>query len=108
MHSTQESIFTKVRRENPERIVWENQQYFVLNDIRPQAKVHFLVIPKKEVRTLLDMSAQEIGELIETAKLVAKAHFGVPAYQVQINVNAPYQEVFHVHVHVKSNETPDA
>lgn len=104
MHNTSESIFSKVRKEHPDSVVWENEKYFVLKDIEPQAKTHLLVIPKKEVATLSEMPAAELGELMDTANQVAR-EFGIQAYQIQINVNKPYQDIFHVHVHLKSDVT---
>ena len=51
------SLFTKIiNREIPADIVYEDNDVISFNDINPQAPIHILVVPKKEIRTLNDVS----------------------------------------------------
>jgi len=51
------SIFTKIiQREIPADIVYEQEDIIVIKDINPQAKTHLLIIPKKEIPTINDIS----------------------------------------------------
>ena len=47
------TIFTKIiNKEIPADILFENDDILAFRDINPQAPVHFLVIPKKEIQTI--------------------------------------------------------
>jgi histidine triad (HIT) family protein len=70
------SIFTKIiNREIPSEIVYEQDDIIVIKDINPQAKVHLLIIPKKEIPTINDLEEIDreiISEMFFVAKKVAK------------------------------------
>lgn len=70
------SIFTKIiQREIPADIVYEQDNIIVIRDINPQAKTHILIIPKKEIATLNDISEHDdqlMSEMFQVAKKVAK------------------------------------
>ena len=96
--------------------VYEDGGYFAINDIRPQAKTHLLVIPKAHFASLTEMYIEQAsstglssasGEgLLEAATRCAKAAGLAPeGYRLVINSgrNAG-QTVFHVHVHVLGGE----
>ena len=47
------TIFTKIiNKEIPADILYENDSVIAFRDVNPQAPIHFLVIPKKEIPTL--------------------------------------------------------
>ena len=98
---SEQSIFTKVRLGAPEKVLWENEDYFAIKDIHPLSPTHLLLIPKVEQATLEDLSIAEKGELLAVAEKVAH-HFGITEYRLMINVGRPYQEIFHVHAHIMS------
>ncbi len=106
MHETEEkSVFSKIiDRELPSTIRYEDDTYIAIDDIREDAKTHVLVIPKEQVETLGDMSEAELGKLFKRATEIAQELLGDKGYKLVINVKAPYQEVFHVHVHILSDE----
>ena len=89
----------------PVTFVYEDEHMFVLDDINPQAPMHVLVVPKKHVATLNELSAAEdglIGAMVRRAAAIAKekGHDG-PGYRTVFNCNAEAgQTVFHVHLHV--------
>jgi histidine triad (HIT) family protein len=70
------SIFTKIiNREIPADIVYEQENIIVIKDIAPQAKIHLLIIPKKEIPTINDLEETDrdlIAEMFFVAKKVAK------------------------------------
>ena len=69
------SIFTEIiQRKIPADIVYENDNIIVIRDINPQAKTHLLIIPKKEILTLNDITLDDshlMSEIFFVAKKVA-------------------------------------
>ena len=49
-----------IDKEIPADIVYEDDEFLAFKDINPQAKVHVLVIPKKEIKSLNDVSEEDI------------------------------------------------
>lgn len=94
-----------VTREIPAAIVYEDDELLAFSDISPQAPVHILVIPKRHVASLNDLSAQDdrlAGAMLRRAAAIA-ADRGVAAdgYRVVFNTNHDGgQTVFHVHLHL--------
>ena len=86
-------------------VVYENEQVLAFRDIRPQAPVHVLVIPKRHIPTLDDLPADDAGlasELLGAVQKVATLE-GLEAagYRTVINCGADSgQEVYHLHLHV--------
>ena len=102
------SIFTKIiQREIPSDIVYEQEDIIVIKDIHPQAKTHLLIIPKKEIATINDLTQADrplIAEMFFVAKKVAKDLWIDAGYKLQFNVGKlAWQEVFHLHLHLLSN-----
>ncbi|MGL4253248.1 MAG: histidine triad nucleotide-binding protein [Fusobacteriaceae bacterium] len=104
------SIFTKIiNREIPATIVFENDKVIAIKDINPQAPVHILVIPKKEIPTLNHISPEDgalIGEVFLAIKEIAKEQgIAQDGYRVIANCNHfGGQEVFHLHYHILGGE----
>lgn len=100
----EESLFTKIiNRKIPAKIAYEDEQYIVIHDIQPQAPVHILVIPKKEIATLNDLQPGDealVGGLFLVAKKVMK-ELGHSDYRTVFNCGkGAQQSVFHIHLHV--------
>lgn len=95
-----ESIFTKIiRGDIPCYKVAEDDRYFAFLDINPLAKGHTLVIPKREVDNIFDLTDEEYQGLFLFAKRIAnsmKVHF--PCIKVGIAVIGI--EVPHAHIHL--------
>src|SRR5476651_1072424 len=70
------TIFSKIiAREIPARIAYEDDLCLAFYDVTPQAPVHILVVPKKEIpRVAATTAADEplLGHLIQVAQMVAK------------------------------------
>ena len=102
----EETIFSKIiRKEIPADIVYEDDSVLAFRDIQPQAPVHFLIIPKKLIPTVNDVTEEDelmLGRLFTVAARLAKEH-GVDesGYRLSVNCNSDgRQEVFHLHVHL--------
>ncbi len=85
--------------------VYEDNDVLAFRDINPQAPVHVLVIPKRHIATvndLTDADAALVGKLTLIAKKIA-AELGVAdsGYRLVSNCNADAgQSVWHIHLHL--------
>tara|TARA_B100000965_G_scaffold184546_1_gene154091 strand:+ start:460 stop:801 length:342 start_codon:yes stop_codon:yes gene_type:complete len=90
-------------------IIYEDNQIFAIHDINPVAKVHILIIPKKKITTINDLSKDDIdliGSMFLCAKDLAKK-FGIDqsGYRLLFNTNDDaMQTVFHIHLHLIGGE----
>ena len=86
-----ESLFTKIiNKKIPAKIVYEDEKYIVIHDINPAAPVHLLVIPKKEIATLNDLTPQDaelVGGMFLLASQVMKG-LGHSDYRAVFNCGA--------------------
>lgn len=99
------TVFTKIiNRELPSDIVYEDDQCIVFRDIHPQAPVHVLVVPKKEIPRLVDAKEEDqalLGHLLLTVGKVARQLGVDEAFRVVIaNGSDAGQTVFHLHLHL--------
>lgn len=99
-------IFCKVvAREIPGDVVFEDDELLAFNDINPQAPVHVLVVPKRHITTINDLTADDaalVGRLVLRAQAIA-AERGIAdaGYRLLWNCNEQGgQTVFHVHLHL--------
>jgi histidine triad (HIT) family protein len=87
----------------PANKIYENEDVMVFNDIKPMAKVHFLIVPKLHVETLKDCDATHqalLGKILLLAPKLA-AEQGLTGFKTLINTGREGgQEVFHLHAHV--------
>lgn len=100
------TIFTKIiKREIPAEIVFENEKVLAFKDINPQAPIHILIIPKKEIPTINDIKKEDkdlIGEIyLVIGEIARKLGIEEEGYRIISNCN-DYggQEVFHLHFHL--------
>jgi histidine triad (HIT) family protein len=89
----------------PADIIYENEHVLAFRDINPKAPVHVLIIPRRHIARINDVtsdSAVEVGQLVAAAAEIARAE-GVAddGYRVVMNCNAHAgQTVFHLHLHL--------
>lgn len=95
-----QDLFKKiVTREIPAHIIWESETHLAFLDIKPIQSGHTLVIPKKQVDYLFDMSNAEYTDLMLAVKDVAKIlKDKTKCFRVCIMVEG--YAVPHVHVHL--------
>lgn len=101
------TIFSKIiNREIPADIVYETDNVLAFKDIKPQAPVHILIIPKIEIPKVTDIKRSEhselIGEMIDATNKIAK-DMGIAddGFRLVFNCgNNGGQEVYHLHMHL--------
>lgn len=99
-------IFCKIaNKEIPSELLYEDDLVAALRDIRPIAPVHVLIIPKKHIESIVNLTQADeplAGRLIMTAKKLAE-QLGVArsGYKLLFRVGRDGgQEVSHIHLHL--------
>ncbi|QZA81182.1 histidine triad nucleotide-binding protein [Deefgea piscis] len=98
-------LFCKiVGKQIPAKIIYEDDDVIAFNDIRPAAPVHFLVIPKQHIDSLLGCTEQDqvlLGKLLARVPHIAREQGLQAGFKTAINTGeAGGQEVYHLHLHV--------
>lgn len=101
------TIFSKIiNKEIPADIVYESENVVAFKDIKPQAPIHILIIPKIEIPRVTDINgsvhASLLGEMIDTANKIAK-EMGIADDGFRLVFNCGDnggQEVYHLHLHL--------
>lgn len=101
------NIFAKILRgELPCNKVYEDDHALAFHDIRPQAPVHVLVIPKAAYVSWDDFTAnaddaQVAGFMRAVGKVTRQLKLDAPGYRLMVNMGGHgHQEVQHLHVHI--------
>lgn len=89
----------------PGTFVYQDDDVVVLKDINPQAPLHVLVIPRKHIASLNELTAEDdalVGSLMRRAAAIAREHgYEERGYRTVFNTNREAgQTVFHIHLHV--------
>lgn len=96
----------------PSKKIYEDDEVIAFNDIKPSASVHFLIVPKVHVDSLMCCGMQHqalLGKVLLLAPKLAKEQ-GLMGFKTLINTGREGgQEVFHLHVHVLGggNKSPN-
>ena len=98
-------IFCKiVSGQVPSRKVYEDEEFLAFHDVRPHAPVHFLVIPKRHIPSLAEVTAEDqpmLGRLLALAPRLARDLGLTGGFRLGVNTGRDGgQEVFHLHLHV--------
>jgi histidine triad (HIT) family protein len=104
-------IFCKIARgEIPAAKVHEDEHVLAFHDVRPQAAVHLLVIPRQHVATLYDAGPGDelaFGRMLALAGELARKEGATEGFRIIINTGrVGHQEVYHVHMHVLGGPDP--
>ena len=103
---TATTIFQKIiNGDIPCEKLHEDDCCIAFNDIAAQAPVHFLVIPKKPIKSLLECMEEDsnlLGHLLLIGSKIAKSK-NLNNWRTVINTGAESgQTVFHLHIHFLS------
>ena len=103
--SMNDCIFCKIIAGSiPSKKIYEDEKFIAFLDIFPASKGHTLVIPKAHSTDIHEISAEDYGLLAGTAKNVAdllQEKLGSEGTTIfQMNREAGWQTVFHIHIHV--------
>jgi histidine triad (HIT) family protein len=104
-----DTIFTKIiNKEIPANIIFEDELCIIIEDISPQAPLHYLAIPKKEIIGVSDLDDKDndiMGHLMLTIKKQMQ-NINVSNYRLVINNGSEAgQTIFHLHIHILANRT---
>lgn len=88
--------------------VYEDEDFVIIRDINPQAKNHFLAIPKRHFKYLAEMTEDD-------AALVARMLKKIPTLEKELELSGGYrlvinqgddagQTVPHLHIHILSGQ----
>ena len=89
----------------PATIVYQDDRVIAFRDINPQAPTHLLVIPRRHISSLNDLTPEDdgiVGEMVRRAAALARADGHADrGYRTVFNTNADAgQTVFHIHLHL--------
>ena len=104
--SEESCLFCRIaHRSVPAQIVAEDDRLLAVNDINPQAPTHMLIIPKRHLETIADLTPETaplMGEAVVLANRLAKqAGIAEQGYRLVLNCGSGAgQSVFHVHLHL--------
>ena len=98
-------IFCKiVHGDIPSRKVYEDDEVFAFHDINPVAPVHFMLVPRQHIVSLLEaeeVHAALLGRMLLLAPKLALEQGLKNGFRTVINSGkGGGQEVFHLHIHV--------
>lgn len=99
-------LFCKIIAKSiPATILYEDDHTLGFKDINPQAPIHGLIVPRKHIATLNDLTEEDyhfMGKLYKAAQIIArKLNIDHSGYRAVINCNKDAkQEIFHIHLHL--------
>ncbi len=99
-------LFCRIRDGTiPSQRLHEDDTCIAFEDIRPQAPVHILVVPRKHIATTLDLAPEDealVGHLHRVAaELARRRGIADAGFRTVMNCNAAAgQTVFHIHLHL--------
>jgi len=101
----EKTLFERIiDRDIPANIIFEDDHCIVFRDINPQAPTHVLVVPRKPIPTLDDVTPDEtelVGHLVQVARTIAAEEGLTDGYRLVINCGLDGgQSVDHLHLHV--------
>jgi histidine triad (HIT) family protein len=100
------TIFSKIiAGEIPADKIFQDDRVTAFKDINPQAPVHILIVPNKEIPTVNDVTEEDeatLGHMLVVAKQIAREQgIAENGYRLIINCGDDGgQEVYHLHLHL--------
>ena len=107
----EDCIFCKIiKGEIPSEKVYEDDEILAFKDIQPAAPIHVLVIPKKHITNLMEVSEQDselMGKIVRTMQVIAKQlDIDQKGFRIISNCGPDSgQEVMHLHFHLLAGRT---
>ncbi len=99
-------LFCKISAgEIPAALVHQDAALVAFKDINPQAPLHVLIVPRRHIATLNDLTPDDdglVGSMFRTAAALAEQHgYHERGYRTVFNTNREAgQTVFHIHLHL--------
>src|SRR6476659_2229420 len=99
-------LFCKILKgQIPASIIYEDERLIAFKDINPQAPLHALIVPKRHIASLNELTAEVdelVGEMVRRAAALANQQgYAERGFRTVFNTNAEAgQTVFHIHLHL--------
>ena len=99
-------LFCKfANKEIAKEFIYEDDEILAFEDIHPIAPIHILIIPKRHIASMVDISEDDadlLGRIILTAKKIAdKVGISKSGYKLLFRIgDHGGQEVEHIHLHL--------
>ena len=111
MDSVENCLFCRiVKGEIPSRKIYEDEEIYAFHDINPVAPVHFMIIPKQHIASLMETDLRHrmaLGHLLAKANELAVSQGLTEGFRTVINTGRiGMQEVYHLHVHILGGPEP--
>jgi len=103
-------VFCKiVNGELPAKVVYEDELIMAFHDINPQRKIHVLIIPKKHIPSLNEITPEDkdlMGHLlVKVPEIAKKLGIAENGYRLIVNTGKHGgQEIYHIHFHLLGGE----
>ena len=104
-------IFCKIAAGDiPAKKLYEDEDVLAFRDINPAAEVHFLIIPKKHIASMAELTSEDTGVMGKIMVLAQRLAIeaGTPnGFRTIVNTGPiGRQEVPHLHVHILGGSKP--
>lgn len=83
---------------NSDKIVYENDFFYIIKDLYPQMCSHFLLITKQHYKNIKFLPSYLILSAFNIIKNIKQK------FKITINTEKPYQHIEHFHIHIMSDE----
>ena len=99
-------IFCKIaNKEINSEFVYEDDEIIAFKDVNPQAPIHILVIPKKHIKSIIDLTDEDemlVGKMYTAVRKIAKKlNIEESGFRLIVNCGKDAgQEVPHLHFHI--------
>ena len=98
-----------MNKELPAKVVYEDDLIMAFHDINPQRKVHVLVIPKKHIPSVNDITPEDMEILrhlwVKVPEIAKKLGIDKDGYRIIVNTGKHGgQEIYHIHYHLLGGE----
>ena len=109
--AVQDCIFCRiVRGELPSKKVYEDDEVLAFHDIQPLAPVHFMLVPKRHIASLADVTPDDapvLGKMMALAGRLAREQGSPDGFRTIVNTGRiGRQDVMHLHIHVVGGPNP--
>ncbi|HHX23767.1 MAG: histidine triad nucleotide-binding protein [Tepidanaerobacteraceae bacterium] len=99
-------IFCKIaNHEIPAKIMHEDEDIISFQDANPQAPIHLLIVPKKHIPSIMEISDDDrelMNKIVKVAQKLAKSNnLDKKGFRLVVNIgNEGGQTVNHLHFHL--------